>query len=145
MSLRVKFWLILLLAVVAAWLSYPKETDVLHAIGFKHATLGVKQGLDLQGGAYLVFQADLSKTPANQRSQAMTSLINVVEKRADPNGTSQITASQQGSNQVVVELPGVTDVNSAINQIGRTANLTFLEIPSSTDTHCSAAGYGYNR
>ncbi len=134
MSLRVKFWLILLLAVVAAWLSYPQETALLHDIGFKHAKLGVKQGLDLQGGAYLVFQADLSKTPPAQRSQAMTSLINVVEKRADPNGTSQITASQQGKDQVVVELPGVKDVNSAINQIGRTANLTFLEIPSSTDT-----------
>jgi preprotein translocase subunit SecD len=132
MSLRVKFWLILLLAVVAGWLSYPKETDLLHDIGFKHATLGVKQGLDLQGGAYLVFQADLSKTPAGQRSQAMISLINVIEKRADPNGTSQDTVSQQGSNQVVVELPGVTNVNSAINEIGRTANLTFLEIPSTS-------------
>lgn len=134
MSLRVKFWLILLLTVVAAWLSYPKEVGLLHSIGAKHAKLGIKQGLDLQGGAYLVFKADLSKTAPKDRASAMASLINVITRRANPAGTSEVTVSQQGSNQVIVELPGVTDVNDAINQIGRTANLAFLEIPNSTST-----------
>ena len=60
MSLRLKFGLICLLAVVTAILAMPREDVVLHALGLKKAHLGVKEGLDLQGGAQLVFQADLS-------------------------------------------------------------------------------------
>ncbi|HUC87078.1 MAG TPA: protein translocase subunit SecD [Candidatus Saccharimonadales bacterium] len=140
MSLRVKFWLIMLLAVVTGVLAYPREYVVLHALGLKKANLHVEQGLDLQGGAYLVFQADFSKTPASDRDNAMSSLISVMEKRANPSGTSEISVTQQGSNQVAVELPGVTDINDAINRIGRTANLTFLELPSSSSTQYVSTG-----
>ena len=131
MSLRVKFWLIMGLTVVTAALAYPREDIILHAIGLNKASLHVKQGLDLQGGAYLAFQADLSKTPAADRDNAMNSLISVMQRRANPSGASEVTVVRQGSNQVVVELPGITDVNDAINTIGKTANLAFLEIPSS--------------
>lgn len=132
MSLRVKFWLIMLLAVVTAVLAYPREDIIFRAIGLKNTSLHVKQGLDLQGGAYLVFQADLSKTAASDRASAMTSLISVIQKRANPSGTAEVDIQQQGSSQVVVQLPGVKDANAAIQQIGRTANLTFLEIPSAS-------------
>lgn len=133
MSLRVKFWLIMLLAVVTAVLAYPREDTIFKAVGLKNAALHVKQGLDLQGGAYLVFQADLSKTPKGDQASAMASLISVIQKRANPAGTSELSVQRQGTDQVVVQLPGVKDVNDAINKIGRTANLTFLEIPSSTN------------
>lgn len=134
MSLRVKFWLIMLLAVVTAVLAYPREDQILKAIGLKNAKLGVKQGLDLQGGAHLVFQADskeLSKLSQTDRNQAMTSLVGVIQKRANPTGTSETAVQRQGSDKVIVELPGVRDINDAIDRIGKTANLLFLEIPSS--------------
>ena len=142
MSLRVKFWLIMLLAVVTAVLAYPREDIIFKAIGIKNASLHVRQGLDLQGGAYLVFQADLSKTAKTDQASAMTSLISVIEKRANPAGTSEISVQQQGTNQVVVQLPGVKDVNDAINQIGRTANLTFLEIPNANDPNAQPVATG---
>lgn len=132
MSLRVKFWLILVLTVVTAVLAYPREDKILHAIGLKKASLHVQQGLDLQGGAHLVFQADLAKTAPADRSKAMDSLIDVIQKRANPSGTSEISVQRQGSDRVIVELPGVKDVNDAIDRIGRTAKLLFLEIPPST-------------
>jgi preprotein translocase subunit SecD len=134
MSIRVKFWLILVLAVVAAVLAYPREDQILHAIGLKKAKLSVRQGLDLQGGAHLVFEADLSKTPQAQQDQAVTSLISVIQKRANPSGTSEINVQRQGKNRVIVELPGVKDVNDAIDRIGKTANLDFLEIPANATT-----------
>jgi preprotein translocase subunit SecD len=133
-SLRVKFILILLLSVVAAFIAYPRETDLLRAIGIKNATLGVRQGLDLQGGAHLVFQADpneLKKLSSSDRDKAMTSLIAVIQRRANPSGTSEITVQRQGADRVIVELPGVKDINDAIDRIGKTANLRFLEIPPS--------------
>jgi preprotein translocase subunit SecD len=130
MSLRWKFWLIMVLAVVAAVLAYPREDKVLKALHLgKNPKLSVRQGLDLQGGAHLVFQADLSKTAPGDRTKAMSALIQVMEKRANPSGTSEINVQQQGSNRVIVELPGVKDVSDAIDRIGRTANLIFLEAP----------------
>lgn len=132
MSLRLKFGLILLLAVVTAILAYPREDAVFHAFGLKNAKLSVKQGLDLQGGAQLVFQADLSKTPASQRETALNSLITVIQKRANFGGTSEIAVQRLGSDKVSVSLPGVKNVNEAIDRIGKTANLTFVEVNQTT-------------
>ncbi len=133
MSLRLKFGLILALAVVTAILAYPKEDTILHAIGIKKSKLHVQQGLDLQGGAQLVFQADLSKTPPGQRSQAVDSLIVVMTKRANFGGTSETIVQRQGSDKVSISLPGVKDVNEAIDRIGKTANLEFVEVNSQTN------------
>ena len=132
MSLRVKFALILLLSVVVGVLAYPKEDTILHAIGLKKTHLGVKQGLDLQGGAQLVFQADLSKTKSADKEQTMTSLLTVVQRRVNGSGTSETTVQRIGSDRVSISLPGVRDVNEAINTIGKTANLEFFEVDPQT-------------
>lgn len=131
MSLRLKLALIFLIAVVTALVAYPREDVILKSLGLKDAKLAVRQGLDLQGGAQLVFQADFSKTPANQRSSALESLITVIQRRADFGGTSEITVQQQGTDRVTVSLPGVKDVNEAIERIGKTANLEFVEVNQS--------------
>src|SRR5262249_42425108 len=136
MSLRLKFVLILMLAVVTALLAYPREDDILQALHLEKKNahvLIVRQGLDLQGGAQLVFQADFSKTPSAQRDTAMDSLITVIQKRANFGGTSEIAVQRQGSDRVSVSLPGVKDVNDAIDRIGKTANLTFVEVNSQTN------------
>jgi preprotein translocase subunit SecD len=134
MSLRLKFGLILALAVITAVISLPREDLVFKAFGFKDAKLSIKQGLDLQGGAQLVFQADLSKTPSAQRQAAMDSLVVVITKRANFGGTSETIIQRQGSDKVSVSLPGVKDVNDAIDRIGKTANLEFLEVNSQTNS-----------
>jgi preprotein translocase subunit SecD len=135
MSLRLKFVLIMLLAVVTAVLAYPREDDLFRALHLKSKTdqsrTGVKQGLDLQGGAQLVFQADLSKTKPGDRDNALDSLITVINRRANFGGTSEITVQRQGSDKVSVSLPGVKDVNEAIDRIGKTANLEFVEVNQS--------------
>jgi preprotein translocase subunit SecD len=110
----------------------PREDQILKVFGLKNAQMRVTQGLDLQGGAQLVFQADLSKTPAAEKTKAIESLITVMNKRANIGGTSEITVQQQGSDRVSISLPGVKDVNQAIETIGKTANLTFLEVNAQT-------------
>ncbi len=133
MSLRLKFGLITLLAVVTAVLAVPREDVILKALGLKRAHLAVEQGLDLQGGAQLVFQADLSKTASAARQAALDSLIIVIQKRANFGGTSEIVVQRQGSDKVSVSLPGVKDVNEAIDRIGKTADLQFVEVNSQTN------------
>ena len=132
MSLRVKFALIMLLALVTTLIAHPREDKVFKLFGFKHTTMQVKQGLDLQGGAQLVFQADLSKIPANKREQAMQQLVTVMEKRANPGGTSEVVVQRQGSDRIIISLPGEKDVNAAIARIGKTGNLIFLEYNPNT-------------
>jgi preprotein translocase subunit SecD len=132
MSVRLKFILVVILAVVAGILAYPKEDSLLHAIGLKHSHMGVKEGLDLQGGAQLVYQADLGKTPQADRSTALDSLKKVMETRANFGGTGEVNVQQQGGNRLSIELPGVKDVNEAINRIGKTAQLSIYEISPSS-------------
>jgi preprotein translocase subunit SecD len=135
MSLRLKFVLILLLAVVTAVIAYPREDDIFKALHLEKKSdhlFSVRQGLDLQGGAQLVFQADFAKTPANQHDTAMNSLITVIQKRANFGGTSEIAVQRQGSDRVSVSLPGVKDVNEAIDRIGKTADLEFVSVNPQT-------------
>ena len=59
----------------------------------------------------------------NRRALAQT--VQVLRSRVDEFGVAEPLIQQQGTNRVIVELPGVQDVNRAKNAIGRTAQLTF--------------------
>lgn len=127
MTNRTKLILVGVLALVVALLAYPKEDRLLKNFGLK-TQMQVRQGLDLQGGAHLVYQADLSKIDQADRASAMSSLQDVINKRVNAIGTSETNVQQVGSDRIIVELPGVSDITTAQNIIGKTANLVFLEI-----------------
>ncbi len=87
-------------------------------------------GLDLQGGAHLVYQADVSNLEANERAAAVEGGRDVIERRVNGLGIGEpnVQTSKVGDDyRIVVELPGVTDVNQAINMIGETPILEFKE------------------
>ncbi|MFI5240483.1 MAG: protein translocase subunit SecD [Candidatus Saccharimonadia bacterium] len=134
MSLRTKFILIILLAVIASLFAYPKVNTVMHKLGWKSANLKIREGLDLQGGIQLIFQADLSKTAVSARPSTMGSLVDVMQRRANPGGTSEATVEQANGDRVIVQLPGETNAADAINRIGKPAQLSFLEIINSGGT-----------
>ncbi|MEI6397018.1 MAG: protein translocase subunit SecD [Candidatus Taylorbacteria bacterium] len=91
-------------------------------------------GLDLSGGTHLVYQADVSKIDAADISASMTSLRDVVERRINTLGVSEpivqtqqaaALSSKESAYKLIVELPGVTDVNEAVRAIGATPSLEF--------------------
>lgn len=84
-----------------------------------------KLGLDLAGGSHLVYQADLSQIPATEAAGSMTVLQNVISGRVNRFGVSEPLVEVQGGNQLIVELPGVTDISQAIANIGQTTVLEF--------------------
>lgn len=91
-----------------------------------------KLGLDLNGGTHLVYQADVSKIPASDVDGAMESLRNVIDARINSFGvaepliqTEKATIAGQEVRKLIVELPGVTDVNQAVELIGKTPVLEF--------------------
>lgn len=91
-------------------------------------------GLDLSGGSRLIYQADVSKISSSEISSSMNALRDVVEKRVNTLGvsepivqTQEATAiSEDGAGyKLVVELPGITDVDEASRAIGATPVLEF--------------------
>ncbi len=93
-----------------------------------------KLGLDLSGGTHLVYKADVSKIAPENISDSMASLRDVVEKRVNTFGVSEplvqveqgkTLSSEESAYKLIVELPGVTDVDEAIKAIGATPSLEF--------------------
>jgi len=87
-------------------------------------------GLDLKGGSHLVFEADTSKIKKEDLEDALNSARDIIEKRVNFFGVSEPqiqTLKSQGKYRISVDLPGITDVSSAIKLIGQTAQLSFKE------------------
>lgn len=91
-------------------------------------------GLDLSGGTELVYHADVSKVKDSDISGAMASLRDVIERRVNIFGVSEPVVQVEQATQVngttdhrlIVELPGVADVEQAIAMIGQTPRLEFM-------------------
>ena len=138
-----KYWIfigIIVLAVLAGNFVYPnyhdKAVDFLNNKFSWHLphfwTRPYILGLDLQGGVNLVYQADLSQV--QDKGEAMQGLRDVIERRVNLFGVSEPVVEIQGSDRLVVELPGIKDVQEAINTIGQTPYLEFSEQRSDEET-----------
>lgn len=89
----------------------------------------MKFGLDINGGVYVVLEADSEDTKDmtdQQLAQVMDQTREVLNNRVNAMGISEATVSLEGTNRIRVEMPGVEDAQQAIEQIGKTAQLNFL-------------------
>ncbi|OGG82423.1 protein-export membrane protein SecD [Candidatus Kaiserbacteria bacterium RIFCSPLOWO2_02_FULL_54_13] len=92
-----------------------------------------KLGLDLAGGTELVYKADMSETPTGERSDALSALQGVIERRVNLFGVAEpIVQTEQASalsgiteDRLIVDLPGVTDIKAAVAAPGETPTLEF--------------------
>lgn len=97
-------------------------------------------GLDLSGGSHLVYKADVSALASSQVSDSMEALRDIIERRVNLFGVSEpVVQVQHGGfvsgagEQLIVDLPGVTDVKRAIEMIGQTPLLEF-KVQARVDT-----------
>lgn len=111
--------------------------------------LEIKKGLDLAGGTHLVLSADMSKINKEDRTNALNSLREIIERRVNLYGLSEpvVQTAKVGEDyRVIVEIPGVTDLSQAVDLVGKTAQLTFREsangTPSAKISTLSAMIYG---
>jgi protein-export membrane protein SecD len=109
-----------------------------------------KYGLDIKGGTHLVYGADISKIIPSEVAQTMESLRDVIERRVNLFGVSEaIVQVEQGSTlagdggyRLIVELPGVTDIEQAVELIGQTPLLEFkTERPEGAEKDAIVAAY----
>lgn len=98
-------------------------------------------GLDLSGGVHLVYEADVSEIPEGQVGESMDSLRDVIERRVNLFGVAEPVVQIQRSSfvsgegeKLIVDLPGETDIEKAIEIIGDTPLLEFRTEAQNLDT-----------
>lgn len=136
MTSRKKLWVsaagTLSLTVLALFVSLPPNRG-----GFLSRFVpGIRLGLDLRGGSQLVYQADLSGLASSEHERALDGVREVIERRVNAFGVLEplLQVVRRGEPRVLVELPGVQDVEAAIRQIGETPQLDFRKEETVAET-----------
>jgi len=94
-------------------------------------------GLDLLGGTQLVLEADMGQIAQQDRDKALESVKEIIDRRVNFYGVSEPTVQTSKMNEsyrVIVELPGIKDINQAVGTIGQTAQLEFREFINESTT-----------
>ena len=84
---------------------------------------GIKRGLDLSGGVDIVYEADKDTVTDAEMSAA----ISLLQGRMDWNGWTEAEVAREGDKRIRVQIPGVENAEEAIQQIGQTAQLSFMD------------------
>ena len=99
------------------------------ATGGQWRLVETKLGLDLEGGLRVEYQA-LPKDGISPSSEGMSVIKDIIERRVNTTGVSEPVVVVQGSDRVVIELPGVSDVDSVRRLVGQTGQLDFVPLGS---------------
>jgi preprotein translocase subunit SecD len=90
----------------------------------------LRYGLDLKGGCYMVYQADLTNVEPGQEAETMKGVKDVIEKRINALGITESTVQIQkheGKYNVVIQIPGIADIEKAKEMVGLFAVFEFRE------------------
>ncbi len=118
-NLLYRFLMIAAILLAAVFLAFPLEKRI-------------NLGLDLRGGMYLILRVDTSKLAEKAKSDAVERALEIIRNRIDQFGVKEPVVQIQGEDQVVVQLPGLTDRARALDLIGRTALLEFKLVSNDT-------------
>ena len=116
-NLRNRFLVIAGVIIVSLFFTFPLEKRI-------------NLGLDLKGGMHLVLNVDTDKLPANAKNDAVLRAMEILRNRIDGMGVGETVIQRQGENQIIVQLPGITDRTKALDIVGRVAHLEFKLVNS---------------
>lgn len=130
--------IVAVIALLAAGYGFPqvynKVSDTVNAktgIPLGHInTAPFRLGLDLRGGAHLMYDVDTSAVAESDKASAVEGARDVIERRVNAFGVGEPivqTTKVRDTWRVLVELPDVHDVKEAIDQIGATPTLEFRD------------------
>ena len=104
--------LVIALVGVAFWVGY---------------STAVHLGLDLKGGLEIVLQAKPTKGQ-KLTSQDLDNSVKIIRDRVDKLGVAEPEIRLQGSDQIAIELPGISNPDNAVSVVGSTAQLKFYDL-----------------
>ncbi|MGN0302004.1 MAG: protein translocase subunit SecDF, partial [Anaerotardibacter sp.] len=121
-SNRRNMWLLIITAVLV----------VISVALFTPPNEKINQGLDIQGGLSVVLSAE-STDGDEVTEEDMEKSRAIIESRVNALGASEATVQTQGNNQILVQIPGLTDTETALATIGKTGKLEFARADSFTN------------
>ena len=101
-----------------------------------------KLGLDLAGGVHLEMSTDMSDLSAQDRDDALESVKNIIENRVNSLGVAEPvvqTAKTPGQYRLIVEIPGISDIDQAISTVKKTAHLEFRALKADLPPEATTA------
>ena len=103
------------------------------------AMKNIKTGLDLAGGVSITYQAKDS----NPSSEDMSDTVYKLQKRVEQYST-EAQVYQEGSDRINVEIPGVTDANAILEELGQPGSLCFITAEDDDgNANFTSTGSGY--
>ncbi len=127
--MRQKLWItfacIILLAIGATYVALPQTTFIKGI----NRDVTLRQGLDLKGGVHLEYEADTSKV-SGSTDAAMEGVRSVFENRVNALGVTEPDiriGNTANKPSIIIDLPGVSDVDKAKQILGATAKLEFKD------------------
>ncbi|WP_277258497.1 protein translocase subunit SecD [Merdimonas faecis] len=109
---------LILMAVVIIFLGFTT------AVGFGKTGTGamrnIKLGLDLAGGVSITYQVEDENPTAEQMSDTIYKLQLRVEQYS-----TEASVYQEGDDRISIEIPGVTDANQILDELGKPGSLEF--------------------
>ena len=110
---------------------------------------GIRLGLDLVGGSRIVYEAEIPDGyDQTNLADDMNSVQKVIRQRLTDKGFTEATVTLTGDNRVTVEIPQITNPEEAVQTLGTTAQLTFIDADGKewlTGSDIKKATYGYGR
>ena len=82
----------------------------------------IKLGLDLAGGVSITYQA----TEENPSAEEMSDTIYKLQQRVQ-NYSTEAEVYQEGSNRINIDIPGVSDANAILEELGKPGSLSFVD------------------
>ena len=122
-------YLILIIGLLALIVDFVPGISVPDPSTGENRVLETKLGLDLQGGLRVEYQAKQAgdRIP---RPEDLDVIRGIIENRVNATGVSEPVVTTQGSDRIVVELPGVSDPNAVRRLVGQTGRLDFVPLGS---------------
>ncbi|HKL10705.1 MAG TPA: protein translocase subunit SecD [Clostridia bacterium] len=121
---NITFFIVVVLVVIAAVFTALNGIDAGN-LKIDSISDSMKLGLDIEGGAYVVLEADTDET-GEALAKTMDQTQEVIRRRVDAMGLTEPNIVREGTKRIRVELPGVSDAQDAIEAIGKTAQLQFV-------------------
>lgn len=88
----------------------------------------MKLGLDLRGGIRFLMSVDITSATLDNKNYIVEQTIEILRNRINELGIAEATVQRQGTNNIIIELPGVQDIVRAKNILGKTATLDFVMV-----------------
>ncbi|KKP68198.1 MAG: Protein translocase subunit SecD [Candidatus Moranbacteria bacterium GW2011_GWE1_35_17] len=128
-KIRLKFSLVVFLAIVSIVVAYPKTVGFMSPIFDFVNKAQINLGLDLQGGYRLEYEVDTSKIDENKKEEAVQAAQDVLERKVNATGTSEALIQAVAGNppRIIIEYPGAKSAEDLKDLIKETPYLEFKE------------------